>query len=130
MPQFSADGGRRERLARVRPGKVEARAAEPQPKDLAFAITPFDLRLASRNAALEEEEVPQRAASVVAAPSQPSMSSPRSDTLTKLVAFSTSFPYEGLVPGGGPFLNVRDGEQRGLNARNALAVTSASSIAG
>ena len=111
--QFSADGARRERLARVRPGKVEARAAEPQPKDLSFAITPFDLRLASRNAAVEEE-APQREASVVAAPSQPSMTSPRSDTLTKLVAFNTApFPYEGLVPGGGPFLNVRDGEQRG-----------------
>ena len=112
--QFSADGGRRERLARVRPGKVEARAAEPQSKDLSFAITPTDLRLASRNAAVEEEEVPQRAASVVAAPSPPSMTSPRSDTLTKLVAFGTApFPYEGLVPGGRPFLDVREGDQRG-----------------
>ena len=76
--QFSADGARRERLARVRPGKVEARAAEPQPKELAFAITPFDLRLASRNAAVEEE-APQREASVVAAPSQSNMTSPRSE---------------------------------------------------
>jgi len=109
---LSANGARQARLARARSEKVDARAAEPQPKDVSFAIPPTDLRLASRSAAVEEE-VPQRAASVVA-PSQPTMQSPRPENLTKLIAFGTApFPYDGLVPGGRAFLDVRDGDQRG-----------------
>ncbi|MGA9600357.1 MAG: hypothetical protein WBS22_08930, partial [Methylocystis sp.] len=95
---LSASGGRRERLARARPEKVDARAAEPQPKDVSFAIPPTDLRLASRSVAAEEE-TPERAASVVA-PGTPSMNSHPSESLTKLVAFgSAPFPYDGAVPG-------------------------------
>jgi hypothetical protein len=110
---LSANGGGRERVARAKPPeKVDARAAEPQPRDVSFAIPPTDLRLASRSAVVEEE-VPQRAASVVP-PSQPSMTDPPSESLTKLVAFGTApFPYDGLVPGGRAFLDVRDGGQRG-----------------
>ncbi len=109
---LSASGGRRERLARARPEKVDARAAEPQPKDVSFAIPPTDLRLASRSVAVEEE-TPERAASVVA-PGTPSMNSRPSESLTKLVAFgSAPFPYDGVVPGGRAFLDVKDGGQRG-----------------
>ena len=109
---LSASGGRRERLARARPEKVDARAAEPQPKDVSFAIPPTDLRLASRSVAVEEE-TPERAASVVA-PGTPSMNSHPSESLTKLVAFgSAPFPYDGAVPGGRSFLDVKDGGQRG-----------------
>lgn len=109
---LSAGGGRRERLARAKPEKVDARAAEPQPKDVSFAIPPTDLRLASRSVAVEEE-TPERAASVVA-PGTPSMNSHPSESLTKLVAFgSAPFPYDGVVPGGRAFLDVKDGGQRG-----------------
>jgi len=109
---LSAGGGRRERLARAKPEKVDARAAEPQPKDVSFAIPPTDLRLASRSVAVEEE-TPERAAGVVA-PGTPSMNSHPSESLTKLVAFgSAPFPYDGVVPGGRAFLDVKDGGQRG-----------------
>ncbi|ARN82595.1 hypothetical protein [Methylocystis bryophila] len=110
---LSASGARRERLARLRSEKVEARAAEPQPKDVSFAIPPTDLRLWSQSAAAVEDEPPQRAASVFT-PSMPSMNNRPSESLTKLVAFgSAPFPYDGLVPGGRAFLDVRDGDQRG-----------------
>ncbi len=109
---LSANGGRRERLAHAKPEKVDARAAEPQPRDVSFAIPPTDLRLASRSAAVEEE-APQRAASLVA-PSAPTVTGPPPESLTKLIAFGTApFPYDGVVPGGRAFLDVRDGGQRG-----------------
>ena len=57
---LSASGGRKERLARAKAEKVDARAAEPQPKDVSFAIPPTDLRLASRSAAVEEEDAAAR----------------------------------------------------------------------
>ncbi len=111
---LSADGMRRQRVARAKSHeKVDARAAEPQPKDVSFAIPPTDLRLWSRNAAAAEEETPQKAASLFT-PSMPSMNSRPSESLTKLVAFGTApFPYDGSAPGGRAFLDVRDGDQRG-----------------
>jgi hypothetical protein len=115
---LSVNGGRRERVAHAWPQqpaeKVDARAGEPQQRDVSFAIPPADLRLASRNVAVENEAPPQRAASVVAPMVTNPSPNPSQESLTKLVAFGTApFPYDGLIPGGRAFLDVKDGEQRG-----------------